>query len=75
MGKISVSIDDELLDAIRADQPEGGVSRWLADAARRKLRAQALLAYADEVEAASGPLDDRELEQARAWLSSATPRS
>lgn len=75
MAKISVSLDDELLDAIRADAPRGNVSGWLADAADRKLRARALHAFADEVEAATGPLEARELERARAWLSSATPRS
>jgi hypothetical protein len=75
MAKISVSLDDELLQAIRADAPAGNVSAWLSDAARRKLRVQALHAYAEEVEATSGPLTEQELEQARRWLSSATPRS
>lgn len=31
MAKISVSLDDELLEAIRADAPHGNVSGWLAD--------------------------------------------
>jgi len=75
VAKISVSLDDELLAAIRSDTGPGGVSGWLADAADRKLRAQALRAYADDVEAASGPFSDIELAQARAWLSSATRRS
>jgi hypothetical protein len=77
MAKISVSLDDQLLASIREQAgPEGSsVSGWLADAADRKLRAQALHAYADEVEAATGPLTPVELAAARSWLSSATQRS
>lgn len=75
MAKISVSLDDELLAAIREDALGGTVSGWLADAAQRKLRVQALHAFADEVEASSGPLSAEELDRARAWLSSATQRS
>jgi hypothetical protein len=75
MAKISVSLEDGLLESIRADADEGNVSSWLADAAQRKLRSRALHDYADDVEAASGPLTDVELEQGHAWLSSATPRS
>jgi hypothetical protein len=75
MAKISVSLDDSLLDAIRASAEEGNVSGWLADAAQRKLRADALNAYADEVEATTSPLTEQELAHARAWLSSVTQRS
>jgi hypothetical protein len=75
MAKISVSLEDDLLAAIRAEAADGNVSGWLADAARRKLRARALRAYADEVERESGPLTPDELGLARTWLSSATPPS
>ena len=76
MAKISVSIDDDLLASIREQTgQEGSVSGWLADAADRKLRTQALHAYADQVEAAAGPLTPAELTEARSWLSSATQRS
>jgi hypothetical protein len=76
MAKISVSIDDDLLASIHEQTgPEGSVSGWLADAADRKLRAQALDAYADQVEATTGPLTPAELTAARSWLSSATQRS
>lgn len=77
MAKVSVSLDDELLAAIR-EQTEPGedtVSGWLADAAARKLRAQALHTYADAVEATSGPLTQAEVTEAQRWLSSVTPRS
>ncbi|MGH2842601.1 MAG: hypothetical protein ACRDKL_03315 [Solirubrobacteraceae bacterium] len=72
MAKISVSIDDAVLDEIRVRAEAGNVSGWLADAAQRKLRMDALSAYADEVEELSGPLTERELANARAWLSSVT---
>lgn len=72
MAKISVSLDDELLAEIRAAAPAGNVSRWLAEAAARELRFRALRAYADEVEADSGPFTEAELAKADKWLSSAT---
>ena len=50
-------------------------SRWLADAASARLRAEALLAVADEIaEATGGPYTGDELAQASTWLrSSSTP--
>jgi Arc/MetJ-type ribon-helix-helix transcriptional regulator len=75
MAKISISLDDTLLAAIRQQAPSGNVSGWLAEAAERRLRNEALRAYAAEVEAESGPFTSEELEAARAWLPSATQRS
>jgi hypothetical protein len=75
MAKISVSVEDGLLDAIRVKAQDGNVSGWLADAAQRKLRADSLNHYADEVESATGSLTEQELARARAWLSSVTRRS
>lgn len=61
--KLSVSFDPDLGDAVRAaaHQSGGGVSRWLADAAAAKLRAEALSDFLDTWEAEHGSLTPAEL--------------
>lgn len=72
MAKISVSLDDALLERIRDNAPGRNVSGFLAEAAERELRRRALRAYVEEVEAETGPLTEKELEEGRRWLSSLT---
>jgi len=66
VGKLSVSFDPNLGDAVRgaARQQGSSLSAWLADAAAAKLRAEALSAYLDEWEAAHGSLTADELASA-----------
>lgn len=73
--KLSVSFDPDLGDAVRtaARQSGGGVSRWLADAAAAKLRAEALSDFLDAWEAQHGSLTSDELSQAATELSLPTP--
>ncbi|MGQ0481835.1 MAG: hypothetical protein ACT4O0_12550 [Pseudonocardia sp.] len=60
--KLSVSFDPDLGDAVRAAAKQaGGLSRWLAEAAAAKLRAEALADYLDAWEAEHGPLSADEL--------------
>lgn len=68
--KLSVSFDPDLGDAVRsaARQSGGGVSRWLADAAAAKLRAEALSDYLDTWEAEHGALTSDELRMAATEL-------
>lgn len=67
--KISISLDDELYERVRAAAGGGGISGWLADAAAARLRAQALLQVADEIATGSGgPYADHELAAARKCL-------
>jgi post-segregation antitoxin (ccd killing protein) len=75
MAKISVSLDDELYQRVRAAAGSDGVSGWLADAASARLRADAMRAVAEEIaEATGGPYTEHELSEARKWLpSSSTP--
>ncbi|MGI8902237.1 MAG: hypothetical protein ACR2IP_00900 [Solirubrobacteraceae bacterium] len=69
MAKISVSLEDELYERVRDEAGSAGVSSWLADAARSRLRADALLGVALEIaEATGGPYSDDELSEARGWL-------
>lgn len=73
--KLSVSFDPNLGDAVRAAarQRGGGVSRWLAEAAAAKLRAEALSAFLDAWEAEHGALTSDELSKAAAELALPTP--
>lgn len=75
--KLSISFDPDLGDAVRAaaKREGGGLSRWLAEAAAAKLRADALTEYLDSWEAEHGPLGVAELEAAarELGLPAATP--
>jgi hypothetical protein len=68
--KMSVSFEATLGDEIRQAAREGGVglSSWLAEAAARKLRADALREFLDEWEAEFGPVTPEELARAEADL-------
>lgn len=73
--KLSVSFDPDLGDAVRtaARDSGSGVSRWLADAAAAKLRAQALSELLDAWEAEHGPLTAADLSRAAAELALPAP--
>ena len=68
--KMSVSFEATLGDEIRRAARERGVglSSWLAEAAARKLRADALREFLDEWEAEHGAFTPDELERAEAEL-------
>jgi|GEM_PF-922267 len=73
--KLSVSFDPDLGDAVRAAAKRSGrgLSRWLADAATARLRAEALAEFLDTWEAEHGELTSDEL--ARAAEELALPQS
>lgn len=73
--KLSVSFDPDLGDSVRAAARDsgGGLSRWLADAAIAKLRAEALAQFLDNWEAEHGSLTTDELSKAAAELALPTP--
>ncbi|HXC23749.1 MAG TPA: hypothetical protein VNU28_04115 [Solirubrobacteraceae bacterium] len=75
MAKISVSLEDALFERVRDAAGSEGVSGWLAAAASARLRADALLAVAEEIaQETGGPFTEKELSEARQWLpSSSTP--
>ncbi|MYH50743.1 MAG: hypothetical protein F4020_06630 [Gammaproteobacteria bacterium] len=68
--KMSISLDAELGDAVRraARRDDAGLSAWLADAARAKLRAEALRTFLDAWEQEHGSLTAEELRRAEAEL-------
>jgi hypothetical protein len=73
MAKISVSLEDDLYGRVRNAAGSEGVSGWLAAAATARLRADALLAVAEEIaHETGGPFTEQELSEARRWLPSSS---
>ena len=73
MAKISVSLEDDLYGRVRDAAGSEGVSGWLAAAAAARLRADALLAVAEEIaHETGGPFTEQELSEARRWLPSSS---
>lgn len=68
--KLSVSFAPELGDAVRAAaaRQRAGLSRWLAEAAEAKLRAEALADFLEGWEVEHGRLTPEELATAAAEL-------
>lgn len=68
--KLSISLDPGLGEAVRqaARRDDKALSAWLAEAARAKLRAEALAEFLDTWEREHGPLTAEELRRARVEL-------
>jgi Arc/MetJ-type ribon-helix-helix transcriptional regulator len=66
--KVSVSMPEELADAVRARTGTGGFSRYVTDAVQEQVRLDLLDDLAAEFEAEYGPVDEKLVEQAmREW--------
>lgn len=64
VARIAISLDRELAQALRKAAKGEALSTWIADAARRKLRAEGLVRLIGEWEAEHGELTQTELEAA-----------
>jgi hypothetical protein len=71
VARFAVSFDQKLARAVRKAAGNEPTSTWLADAARRKLRAEGLTRVVREWEAEHGELTEREL---RAVVKKQRPR-
>lgn len=66
--KVSVSIPEELTEAVRARTGPGGFSRYVTDAVQEQIRLDLLDDLAAEFEAEYGPIDEKLVQQAmREW--------
>ena len=63
--KVSVSMPDELAEAVRARTGAGGFSRYVTDAVREKVRLDLLDDLAAELEAEFGPIPEEVRQQTR----------
>ena len=64
VARLAISFDAPLARAVRRAAGKEPTSSWLADAARRKLRAEGLMRVVGEWESEHGPLTEREIEAA-----------
>jgi hypothetical protein len=64
VARLAVSFDEDLARAVRRAAGKEPTSAWLADAARRKLRAEGLLRAVATWEAEHGELTEGELRAA-----------
>jgi hypothetical protein len=65
VARLAISFDRDLARAVRRAAGKEPTSAWLADAARRKLRAEGLLRTVEGWEAERGALTEDELRAAR----------
>jgi hypothetical protein len=65
VARLAISFDADLARAVRRAAGKQATSSWLADAARRKLRAEGLLRAVEAWEAEHGALTDAELQTAK----------
>jgi hypothetical protein len=63
--KVSVSMPEELADAVRARTGAGGFSRYVTEAVSREIRHDLLGELLDELDAEYGPVPEELIEQAR----------
>ncbi len=61
MQRFAISFDEDLARAVREAAGEQPISSWLAQAARRRLRAEGLLAVVRDWEEQHGEISDEEL--------------
>ncbi|RAY13164.1 CopG family transcriptional regulator [Actinomadura craniellae] len=66
--KVTVTIPEDLLEEIRADAAERGLSAYVAEALRAKLARNRLRELVDWLQEEYGPLTDEERAAARAKL-------
>jgi hypothetical protein len=66
--KVSVSMPEELTEAVRARTGTGGFSRYVTDAVQEQIRLDLLDELADEFEAKYGPIPEELVQEAmREW--------
>jgi Arc/MetJ-type ribon-helix-helix transcriptional regulator len=63
--KVSVSMPEELADAVRARTGAGGFSRYVSEAVQREIRHDLLGELIEELEAEYGPVPDEVRDQTR----------
>jgi hypothetical protein len=63
--KVSVSMPEELADAVRVRTGAGGFSRYVTEAVSREIRHDLLGELLDELDAEYGPVPEELIEQAR----------
>jgi Arc/MetJ family transcription regulator len=73
--KVSLTLDDELVEQARRHAGQRGLSRYVNQALRRQLQRDRLIAFLDEADQAAGAVDESVMEEVRReWPAAARPR-
>lgn len=73
--KVSLTLDDELVEQARQQAGQRGLSGYVNQALRRQLQRDRLIAFLDEADQAAGPVEDSVMEEVRReWPAAAKPR-
>ncbi len=71
--KVSLTLDDEILEQARRHAGQRGLSGYVNQALRRQLQRDRLVAYLDETDEAAGPVDESVMEEVRREWPAAAP--
>lgn len=73
--KVSLTLDDELVEQARRHAGRRGLSGYVNQALRRQLQRDRLITFLEEADQAEGPLDEAMMEEVRReWPAAAPPR-
>jgi ABC-type sulfate/molybdate transport systems ATPase subunit len=70
--RITITIDPDVLDELRAQVPTGEISAYVVEALRRRLRRDPVMAMLDELDERFGPTDAESRKEAEQWLAQIT---
>jgi Arc/MetJ family transcription regulator len=73
--KVSLTLDDELVEQARQHAGQRGLSGYVNQALRRQLQRDRLITFLEEADEAAGPLEESVMEEVRRqWPAAAPPR-
>ncbi len=73
--KVSLTLDDELVEQARQHAGQRGLSGYVNQALRRQLQRDRLITFLEEADQAAGPVDESVMEEVRRqWPAAAKPR-
>lgn len=72
--KVSLTLDDELVEQARLHAGQRGLSGYVNQALRRQLQRDRLITFLEEGDQAVGPVDESVMEEVRREWPAAAPR-
>ncbi len=72
--KVSLTLDEQLVEAAREHAGPRGLSSYVNESVRRQLQRDQILDLLVNAEAAAGPIDDTVMEEVRRAWPAASPR-
>jgi len=72
--KVSLTLDDELVEQARLHAGQRGLSGYVNQALRRQLQRDRLITFLEEGDQAVGPVDESVMEEVRREWPAAPPR-